>query len=235
MKQFYVYNITFQNGEFYIGYRGSKYEPENDLLVRYYTSSKVVKPRLKIGEKCSYRIIGRNLDKATAYTLEQKTISEKLNEVGCLNRVCYYGRDGFGLISDDAKKIISQTSKQRWEDPEYRERLIARHKERWAKDENGVKTRQTNRLTGRKRPDHAAKMTGRIFDEETKQKMRKPKHAGHGAKVSAATKGKQKSESHKLALRKPKQRVCRIFDRKEMAVGHYKRWIKSLISQEKAV
>jgi hypothetical protein len=228
MKQFYVYIITFQNGEFYIGYRGSKYEPENDLCIRYFTSSKIVKPRIKIGEKCSYKIIDRNLDKVTAYILEQKAISEKLNEAKCLNRACYYGRAGFGLISEDAKKVISKASKERWNNPEYRKRLIARHKERWANNENDVAKKQVNRLKGKKRPEHAAIMTGRKFTNEVKEKMRKPKHSGHGARVSAATKGVAKSESHKLALKKPKQRVCRIIDKKEMSINHYTRWIKSL-------
>lgn len=236
IKHFYVYYIKFNNGDFYIGYRGSKLEPEHDLLVKYNTSSKVVKPRLESGELCSYDILSRGMDKVTAYKLEQKIISEELNKPGCLNRISYYGREGFGLISNETKKIISQTSKQRWEDPEYYARLVARHKERWANNENGVKTQQVQRLSGKKRPDHAVKMTGRIFDEETKKKMRKPKHDGHGAKVSAARKGIVFSEEHKKNLRKPRQRVCRVFDKKEMPINHYTRWLKKLlVSQEKTV
>ncbi len=42
---------------------------------------------------------------------------------------------------------------------------------------------------------------------------------------SIRQRGIPKSESHKLAMRKPKIRCCRLLDRKEMSMSHFTRWI----------
>ena len=47
--------------------------------------------------------------------------------------------------------------------------------------------------------------------EITKQRMRKPK-----------------SEDHKNSMRKPKVRICRIHDQREMSVNQFSRWVKTL-------
>ena len=52
----------------------------------------------------------------------------------------------------------------------------------------------------RNRTDGGDGSAGHVASEETKEKMRKPKHSGHGAKVSKASKGKPKTKAHKLAL-----------------------------------
>jgi len=199
MKKFYVYRIVFEDKRFYIGYRGSKLDPESDLLVKYNTSSKIVKSLLEIMIPCNYEILFRGLDKETAYEKEQEIIKEYINEEKCLNQVCYYGRDGFGLMSEDAKKKISKKSKERWDDPEYKKKMSQIHKKRWAENPT-LKEEQVKRLTGKKRPEHSKKMTGRKFDEDVKEKMRKPKCEEHGKNVSKALKGKPKSEKHKKAL-----------------------------------
>ena len=41
---------------------------------------------------------------------------------------------------------------------------------------------------------------GKVFTEEVRQRMRKPKHKGFGEKISRALKGKPKSEAHKAAM-----------------------------------
>lgn len=58
-----------------------------------------------------------------------------------------------------------------------------------------------------------SKTKGVPKSEEHKQKQRKPKHPGHGAKVSAARKGKPLIKA-----------VCRLCDRKEMSMNHYTAW-----------
>lgn len=210
MKKFYVYRLVFEDGRFYIGYRGSKLEPESDLLVKYNTSSKIVKSLLEIATPCNYEILFRGLDKETAYEKEQEIIKEYINEEKCLNQVCYYGRDGFGIMSEDAKKKMSKKIKERWDDPEYKKKMSEIHKKRWAENPN-LKEEQVKRLSGKKRPEHSKKMTGRKFDEDVKEKMRKPKCEGHGENVSKALKGKPKSEDHKKSLGISRQKYQGVF------------------------
>lgn len=71
-----------------------------------------------------------------------------------------------------------------------------------------------NRLVA-KGKHNFSKLKGVPKSEEHKQKQRKPKHAGHGAKVSAARKGK-------IFL----PRVTRLHDRKEMDIGNFNKWVK---------
>lgn len=52
----------------------------------------------------------------------------------------------------------------------------------------------------RNRTDGGDGTSGKVFTEEIKQNMRKPKHAGFGEKISKALRGKPKTEKHKLAL-----------------------------------
>lgn len=55
------------------------------------------------------------------------------------------------------------------------------------------------------------KIKGIPKSEETRTRMRKPK-----------------SESHRLKMCQPKRKVCRIYDRNEMSVNMFTRWIKTL-------
>jgi hypothetical protein len=112
-------------------------------------------------------------------------------------------KDGvFGYShTEDTKRRFSETSKNRWNDPEFREKMSVKHKENWSREEGLIrKQEQSQRLSGKLRPDHSERMKGRKHTEEQKQKMRKPKPPGHGANVSAATKGVPKSDSHKKSL-----------------------------------
>lgn len=229
MKKYYVYKIQFNDGTYYIGYRGSKKIAKDDFLIKYKSSSKTVKEKIKY---CEFKgeILIQNISKEEAYHLEQKLIFESINDVQCLNKVCYYGRDGFGILTESAKQKISETSRSRWEDNEYRNKLIQKQKGAWT-DER--KKQQSERLTGVKRPEHSKKLRGRALPEEVKVKLRKPKSIEHVLAVSNALKGIPKSEEHKKKLSGPKPRVCRLFDRKEMSVGHYTRWLNSLLPQEK--
>ena len=66
MKTFYVYQITFVDNTYYIGYRGTSQPALNDLLVKYFTSSKTVKAKLV---HCHHTatILHENLSKEDAY------------------------------------------------------------------------------------------------------------------------------------------------------------------------
>lgn len=232
MKTFYVYRITFVDDTYYIGYRGSSQAPSEDLLIKYHTSSKKVKIKLPT---CSHTatILHEGLNKEDAYHIEQEIIFEHISDPLCLNERCYRGRDGFGILTESARQKISKTNKEKWANPEYRNRVVQSHKLRW--ENSDLKEKQSARLSGIKRSEHSKKMKGRSASEDTKQKLRKPKHPGHGKAVSIATKGVPKSEAHKEKLRGSKPRVCRLIDRKEMSVNHYTRWLNSLLSQEKEI
>jgi hypothetical protein len=226
MKTWYVYKITFDDHHFYYGYRSTKLLPCEDFLIKYFSSSKIVKEKIK---ECAYHgsILKTFDNQIDAYNYEQNLIFDELSNPYMLNIRCYKERQGFGILSKMAKQKISETSKQRWSCPEYKERLSAIHKERWDSNDQR-KIDQINRLKGKERPEHSKTMSGRTLSEEQKQKLRKPKHPGHGARVSAALTGVPKTEDHKQKLRKPKPLVvCRISDRREMALGNFMNWNKS--------
>lgn len=234
MKKFYVYELVFDDGKFYIGYRGSKSPPEEDLLIKYHSSSKSVKILLETGLKCRYTIIQSDLSQETAYNLEQELIFEKFQDSLCLNKACYFGRDGFGVLSENAKRKISESLKLRWNDDEYKKRMSEIHKLRWKDESLMLKEKQILRLTGKSKPEHSLKLKGKVKSEETKAKLRKPKHPGFGALVSASLTGIPKSELHKQNMRKPKPLVvCRIFDRREMALGNFINWCNYQIKNQK--
>lgn len=225
IKKYYVYRIEFLDSTYYIGYRGTCKDVSEDFLVKYFSSSKVVAEKIK-NSSFSGVILHENLEKEMAYNTEQELISTHFNDPLCLNKACYYGRDGFGMLSDIAKEKISKDVINRWKDPEYKARLVEAHKTRWESNPQ-LKERQSARLTGQKRPEHSAKLKGHVG--HTKSKGVK-KHPGHGALVSAASKGKPKSTQHKLNLSGPKPRICRLTDKKEMSVNHFTRWINSLVT-----
>lgn len=199
MKKFYVYQVTFDDDSFYIGYRGTTKLPTEDLMIHYYTSSKKVKKFLEEGRPCVTNILYDNLDKVSAYELEQTIIFENIDDPKCLNQACYYGRNGFGMLSSESKNKISKSSRERWSDPEYKNKMSKIHKHSWDNNHER-KAEQSKRLSGTKRPDHSKKMKGRIMSDDQKEKLKKPKHLLHGTNVSNALKGQAKSEEHKKSL-----------------------------------
>lgn len=197
MKSFYVYRIEFNDGTFYIGYRGSKKEPEQDLLIHYRTSSKKVKLLIESGVLCAYTILAKGLCKEDAYNMEQEFIYNEFNDKMCLNDACYYGRQGFGIISEEAKQRISKSSKQYWQDSDYRNKVIESQKATWT-DER--RRQQSERLTGVKRPEHSEKMRGKKLDE-SHSFFNETKSEEHKQNISKALSGKTKSEEHKQNIK----------------------------------
>lgn len=137
------------------------------------------------------------------------------------------GHAGHKFTQEQLQKI-AETSKQRWQDPETRESLIQSQTASWTQQR---KDSQSRRLLGKKRPEHSEKMRGRKLDQNHPF-FNEHKTESHREKIKEALKGKPKTDEHKKSLSKPKTRVCRIHDRKEMAVNAYTRWVKSLLIHE---
>ena len=232
-KLYYIYKITFPDLSYYIGYRGSCQEASDDFLVKYFSSSKVVQKKITESEY-SGEILRSALDQKTAYGLEQELIHANIDDPLCLNKVCYYGREGFGLLTASAKEKIRLATLNRWQDETFKAKMVQTHKERWTDDR---KAAQSIRLTGVKRPEHSAKMLGRPGNMKCKGVK---KHEGFGALVSASSLGKPKSATHKEKLRVPKRKVVsRIMDKREMGMGNFMNWCRQqdilLLAQEKRV
>ena len=75
-KQWYVYKITFSDSTFYIGYRGTSSIIEDDFLIKYFSSSKTVKQRIKSSETYSGEILHIFDNQEDAYDKEQEIIFE---------------------------------------------------------------------------------------------------------------------------------------------------------------
>ena len=81
----YVYKLEHkETSEFYIGVRwANKYPAEMDLGIRYWTSSKQVKPRFA---EFNYFVLAEFFDLEDAIDFEQKTIAENWNNPHLLNK-----------------------------------------------------------------------------------------------------------------------------------------------------
>lgn len=98
----------------------------------------------------------------------------------------------------EQREHLSQLSKERWSDPEYRARLSKSHQDRWT-DEKKEEYSEFMKLawTEERRLAHSEKLKGHPGSTKCKG-VAKPE--GFGEKVSKATKGVKKSESHRLAI-----------------------------------
>ncbi len=190
-KIWYVYRIIFSDGCFYIGYRGSK-SPEEDFLIKYFSSSNTVKERIKNGENYTGEILLRFVDQAEAYETEQLTILEHFTNPLILNRSCYYKRKGFGILTQEAKNKISETSKSNWQNPKFIEKMNKR--KRWTEESKQI---QSERLTGVKRPDHSKVLKSKNTKLPPDHPfLAKTKTEDHKRKISISHIGKIKSEEH---------------------------------------
>jgi hypothetical protein len=106
------------------------------------------------------------------------------------------GHEGHTFTEEQLSKI-SNTSKERWSNPDYKEVMRQKAKNAWTKER---KQKQRERLTGKKRPAHSEKMKSRGIPKNFKRS--KPMTDDHKKKISEALKGKPKSESHKQNLSK---------------------------------
>jgi hypothetical protein len=129
------------------------------------------------------------------------------------------GHAGHKFTPEQLQKL-SETSKQRWSDPQFRNKIKESQSNSWTEQR---KQQQAQRLTGKKRPDHSQKMQGRKLDV-SHPFFNETKSEDHKNAISEALKGKPKSEDHKDKLRVPKLRCCRLSDRKEVSVNALSRY-----------
>lgn len=226
----YVYLIGWSALDRY--YIGSRYAKDvahpSDLWTTYFTSSTAIaRYREEYGEPDIIMIRNTFTEGKAAHDYETKLL-RRLDARRHPKLINSHNNDACGFM---AGEVLSNIVKERWEDPEYRERVRQSHVDRWAANPE-LKQRQSDRLTGKKRPDHADKMRGRKLTENQYQAFCcGPKSPEHIAAISAALKGIPKSEDHKQKLRKPKPKVvCRISDRKLMGIANFINWQKRLLA-----
>lgn len=91
---------------------------------------------------------------------------------------------------------MSESSRERWQDPTYREKLSKAQSKSWT---NERREEQSKRLKGHKRPEHSALMKSRPIPENFKCHKKTEEHK---KAISRALKSKKKSEDHKENIRK---------------------------------
>jgi hypothetical protein len=120
---------------------------------------------------------------------------------------------------------MSNLVKERWKNPDFKQHMKKAQQNSWSdtrKKEQSIRLK-TEFWTEDQKKIHSEKIKGHPGSTKLKGV---PKTAEHNKKNSEALKGKKKSEAHRLALSKPKIRVCRISDRKEMSINHFNRHSK---------
>jgi len=101
-------------------------------------------------------------------------------------------------FTPDQLENLSQIIKQRWEDPEYKERLSQKQSASWTQQR---KEEQAKRLTGKKRPEHSEKMKQLMSSDHYKRMASKhfselERTDTHRENISIALKGKPKTTEH---------------------------------------
>lgn len=173
---------------------------------------------------------------ALAFTRDNDIVNSK----EWANLIEENGQDGAPVghpghrFTDEQLADMSAKLKERWADPEYRQHMIAVHKHRWA--DGDLKARQSERLktefwTAERKAEHSAKLKGRPANTGFLNFTQAPRSEDHKSAISAALKGRPKSDEHKQKLKKPKPLVvCRIEDRKLMALGNFMNWYNRITS-----
>ena len=118
----YIYKVTnIITGQFYIGQR-SKYigEPEDDLGVHYFTSSKYVKPLFRNNtSEWKKEILYRDIQYAeTLDDMEGYAIHKEIQDHLCMNRYDPTAKPGFSTagkhLSDETRAKISAAQRARF-------------------------------------------------------------------------------------------------------------------------
>lgn len=216
---------------------GLKYfgKTETKDPVKYLGSGKYWLRHLKkYGTDISTEIVAsfENREEASIWAVSFSHENDIIESPAWANLMLETVKDGvLGYIhTDETRKILSEKSKARWSDFEYKEEMKEKHRKRLEDERERYKC--GNAFRGKKRPEHAEKLTGRILSEEHRKTLCVPKRAGHGSNVSAALKGKPKSQQHREALSGKKRRICRLIDKKEMSINHFGRWLKTISPAE---
>jgi len=162
----YVYRLKFvPTHQYYIGYRGSKKSSPEDLLVTYFTSSKVVHALIKKYGVESFKkeILGIFDDSIEAYNYEQKLLMEndiENNDQFLNKRLTAYGQDAFIKHTEKTKRKMSKSRKTLWETPEYKQKISSGVKKSW-QDENRILSQQTDEFRNLKK-----EQTKRLWEDQ---------------------------------------------------------------------
>ena len=128
------------------------------------------------------------------------------------------------VFTSDQKEKMSVASKRMW--VEKRETMIKSQSLSWT-EERKLEESERKRIwwTPERRQQHSKKMKGRGYPGRGKGI---PKPAGFGTKISTYLTVRKKSPEHIQSMSKPKSRICRLIDRKEMSINHFTRWLKTI-------
>lgn len=210
MKYWYVYQMVFSDGTFYIGYRGST-DIKSDFLIKYTSSSKNVLSKIESGIRFTGTILSIFENQIEAYDFEQQLIYDNRFSSFILNEAFYKNRKGWGILNNESKKRISNQSKSMWSNNEFKHKMSKIHKNRWTDE---LKDKQSKRLKGVKRPEHASSMI-KYWDSNDAEKhhfRNLIRTDNHCMNISKSLKNKPKSEKHKanmsLAAKNRKLKSC---------------------------
>lgn len=140
------------------------------------------------------------------------------------------------IFTDEQKIKISVSSKSNWADLNFRTKIINAQLQSWDSERRERQSIISTKFWDEdRRKSQADKMKSLYTSEVHNKRISKMfselvKTDEHKKKISEALKGKPKSASHLEKIRQPKNRVCRICDQKEMAVGHYTRWLNAQLN-----
>lgn len=169
-------------------------------------------------------------DECEKFALEFSRKNNIVESVEWANLIPENGKDGMPVghaghaFTEDEKSKIAEASRRNWEDPEYRAMQSESRRKAWT-DER--RAEQSERLSGKKRPEHSAAMKGRKIAED--HPFHSPtKSETHRRAISEALKGKPKSPEQVAKMLESRARVCRIDDRAVMTIKRFREWLDSL-------
>ncbi len=138
------------------------------------------------------------------------------------------GHPSFVTNPGEVSRKISESSRKNWSDPVWREKVIQSQKDAWTIERREAQSKLSKQLwTSERKQNHSEKLSGR---KGSKLLRGVPKSEEHNRKNSEAHKGKIFTEEHRKRISEARklQRVCRLFDKREMSMCHFTRWINSL-------
>jgi len=106
---------------------------------------------------------------------------------------------GHKFTSEQLKKL-SESSREKWKDPEFRKKMSEARSKSWTEER---KRKQSERLTGVKRPEHSELMKSRPVPDGFHRSYNMSEK--HKNKISKALRGKGKSEEHRQKLQEATQ------------------------------
>lgn len=185
----YVYYIRHNpTGKYYYGFRSKNISenrrPEDDLWVKYFTSSKLVKELRENDDDFFTQVVYEDVDVKVAYWVEQECIKNSKGDPLCLN-THYIDPAKTDKVFDFSGKQHNELTKQK----------IKSH-EPWNKGKS-CPTGLPAWNRGIPTPDSVKELisertTGIKKTEATKQLMRKPKTAEHAKNISLAARQRPK-------------------------------------------